>query len=100
MLLNCKYKNSNNHVKDRLVALNMAENVDFSLVRNVSEQSETSRGVKYKNVYMLTPDSFKLALMRASEHKTHSVNADNSWITSWSYPKKRIKDNLLFIMRS
>ena len=60
-------------IKKRLNKLRLSENEDY-LLSQVSEQLPS--GVKYKNVYMLTPDSFKLALIRASEHKTHSVNAD------------------------
>ena len=63
-------------VKKSLNKLRLSENVDFTLLRNVSEQKKTGSGGSNKKVYMLTPDSFKLALMRASEHKTHSVNAD------------------------
>ena len=43
----------------------LVENVDYSLVRNVAHQSETSRGIKYINKYLLKPDAFKICLMRA-----------------------------------
>ena len=50
----------------------MSENEDYQLTK-FRQQSETSRGVKYKNIYMLTPECFKTILIGANKHKTHAI---------------------------
>lgn len=49
-------------IKQRLEALDLGENVDY-IIRDVQQQ--TPNGMKIGKTYMLTPDAFKLALMRA-----------------------------------
>ena len=51
-------------IKRCLNQYNLFDNVNY-LVRNVADQSELSRGIKYSKQYMLTPDAFKICLMRA-----------------------------------
>lgn len=54
-------------VKDKLVNLGMKERADY-LLRNIPQQSDSSRGIKHLKVYYLTPKSFKKCLMRAKKH--------------------------------
>ena len=49
--------NSSNILKT-LNGCNLKENEDYQL-RNVSQQSESSRGIKYAKEYLLTPYAFK-----------------------------------------
>lgn len=60
-------------IKKRLSTLGLAMNIDY-VFRKVSENSQ--KGGRPQNIYMLTPDSFKLALTRANDHKKHSINVD------------------------
>ena len=50
-------------VTKKLNSLDLVKDVDY-LLRDISEQSETSRGVKYSKKYFLTPEAFKKCLMR------------------------------------
>ena len=55
-------KLNNNDINDTLTKANdFVEGEDY-LVREVPEQSDTSRGIKYKNVYMMKPKTFKLCM--------------------------------------
>jgi hypothetical protein len=49
----------------------LIENEDY-LVRNVAQQSETSRGIKYAKEYKLTPYAFKLCLIRSKNSKEYA----------------------------
>lgn len=60
-----KSNNLSANVKERIVNLELIENEHYSLLLNVQEQSKTSRGVKYTNIYMFKPDAFKIILMRS-----------------------------------
>jgi len=69
-----KVINTNNKSSDILRALNqfnLEENVDY-LLRNVAQQSESSRGIKYAKEYKLTPKAFKLCLIRAKNSKIYA----------------------------
>jgi phosphosulfolactate phosphohydrolase-like enzyme len=45
------------HVKERLDALGLVEDEEYSLLRDVSEQWKGARGTKHDKVYMLTPEA-------------------------------------------
>ena len=47
----------------------LIEDEDYSLLASAGEQSETSRGIKYKNIYLLKPKSFKKLLLDINDHK-------------------------------
>ena len=66
-------KNENSkYIKKCLIEDNdFVEGEDY-LVAQVSHQSDTSRGIKYKKVYMLKPKTFKLCLMRSKNCKQYS----------------------------
>lgn len=49
-----KLKNLSDNVRQRIENLELIKNEHYSLLLNVQEQSKTSRGVKYTNVYMFT----------------------------------------------
>ena len=51
---------------------NLEENIDFRLLSHVGQQSETSRGIKYKNKYYLKPKAFKLCLIRARNSRVYA----------------------------
>jgi hypothetical protein len=51
-------KRSSN-VKDRLDVLELIEDIDYSLLLDIQQQWEGSRGIKHINVYKLTPEAFK-----------------------------------------
>ncbi len=61
-------------VKDRLIKLGCTETEDYRL-RNIPQPVKQG-GVSTKHVYMLTPEAFKKCLMRARNHKTHTINAE------------------------
>jgi len=61
-------------VKVKLDALGLVEDEDFSLLQDVLEQWNGSRGIKHINVYMLTPEAFKTCLMRAQRRSTQTVD--------------------------
>jgi hypothetical protein len=46
----------------------LIEGKDYQLL-HVQQQSETSRGVKYKDIYLLNPDSFKVLLLDIYDHE-------------------------------
>jgi hypothetical protein len=48
------------------------ENEDYRLLRNVAQQSKSSRGVKHTNEYTLHPRLFKLCLMRSKNTLKYS----------------------------
>ena len=62
------------HVKVKLDALGLVEKIDYQLLRDVSQQWEGSRGIKYTKVYMLTPEAFKKCLLRAQRRPKQSVD--------------------------
>ena len=62
-----------NDVKSKLDQLSLVEGED-SLLRDISQQSETSRGVKTKKVYHLTPGAFKKCLMRARRYTNQPID--------------------------
>ena len=65
-------KENTKEIKNCLVEDNdFVEGEDY-LVGEVPHQSETSRGVKYSNVYMLKPKTFKFCLMRSKNCKQYS----------------------------
>ncbi len=53
---------SSKDIKKCLTRLDLEENEHYQ-VGQVSQQSNTSRGIKYSNKYTLTPVGFKLALI-------------------------------------
>lgn len=61
-----------NDINKRLQSLNLKKDIDYSLLRNVSQQSKSSRGIKYTNKYMITPEAFKLALIRSKNEQKYS----------------------------
>ncbi len=64
--------NDSNKIKRALEQFNLLENEDFTLLDNVVEQSELSRGVKYCKQYTLTPKAFKLCLIRAKNSRKYA----------------------------
>lgn len=56
--------NGSNDVKKQIKNSNLIEDVDY-LVCRLADQSDTSRGIKYSNVYMFHPDGFKKLLIRS-----------------------------------
>ncbi len=62
-------------IKVRLVYLGCIENEDFTL-HNIVQRNKNGIGATTKFVYMLTPEAFKKCLMRARNHKTHTINAE------------------------
>ncbi len=68
--------NKSNHVKRTLTEqLLLVENEDFHLLPNVGQQMKSTgkgSGVKYKNVYTLTPYALKLALIRSKNTKVYA----------------------------
>ena len=60
-------------VLTKLNQLDLENEVDY-LLRDISQQSETSRGAKYSKQYMLTPEAFKLSLMSAKRYPGQTVN--------------------------
>jgi len=61
-------------VKDKLNALDLVEDVDYSLLEDILQQWEGSRGIKHTKVYMLTPEAFKTCLMRARKYPNQIVD--------------------------
>jgi len=59
------------HVKDRLVSLGLIENEDFTLT-DVRERNSNGIGSNKRYIYMLTPESFFLALQRA-QRRPHQL---------------------------
>jgi len=66
-------KRSSN-VKDRLDALELIEDIDYSLLLDIQQQWEGSRGIKHINVYKLTPEAFKTCLLRARRYPNQTVD--------------------------
>ena len=60
-------------VKAKMKSLKLVEGEDY-LLRDISEQSETSRGVKHSKHYHLTPEAFKKCLMRARRYANQPVD--------------------------
>ncbi|KAF4031364.1 hypothetical protein GN244_ATG16819 [Phytophthora infestans] len=60
-------------IKEKLDSLGLIEGEHYRL-QDVLKQSETSRGIKYKKEYHLTPDAFKLCLMRAQRRVNQPVD--------------------------
>ena len=61
-----------NDVGSKLGSLGLSENEDFEL-RDVS-QLRTQGGTSTKNIYLLTPDAFKLCLMRAQRRRAQPID--------------------------
>ncbi len=49
--------------------IDLVKDNDYDLRRQLASQSKGSRGAKYKDIYMLTCDGFKKALMMSSNNK-------------------------------
>lgn len=60
-------------INRRIGRLGLTEGEEYQL-RRTSEQSETSRGKKFKNTYFLTPKAFKLCLIRAKKEKDQEID--------------------------
>ena len=60
-----------NDILRALEQYDFIENIDFQ-VRNVAQQSETSRGVKYVKEYQLKPKTFKLCLIKAKNSRVYA----------------------------
>jgi hypothetical protein len=63
-----------NHVKEKLEALGLVEEEEFSLLPDIREQWKGARGIKHKKVYMLTPEAFKTCLMRSRKYPNQTVD--------------------------
>ena len=61
-------------VKEKLDALELVEDIDYSLLQDILQQWEGSRGIKHINIYKLTPESFKKCLMRAQRRPNQTVD--------------------------
>jgi hypothetical protein len=62
-----------NDIKDRLDSLGLAEGEDYQL-RDIPQQSATSRGLKHCKVYYLSPEAFKKCLMRARKYPNQTAD--------------------------
>ena len=60
------------HLECNLLVL--VEDIDYSLLRDVSQQWEGARGIKHTKVYKLTPEAFKKCLMRAQRRPKQKVD--------------------------
>jgi hypothetical protein len=58
-------------VKQKLDALGLVEDEEY-LLQDVLEQVQS--GIKYKKIYMLTPEAFKKCLMRAQRRPNQTVD--------------------------
>ena len=63
--------NTSKDIKKSLERLFLIENEDYQ-VGQVSQQSKTSRGIKYANEYKLTSYAFKLCLIRSKNSKEYA----------------------------
>ena len=63
-----------NHIKDRLNALELVEDIDYSLLPDIREQWDGARGIKHTKVYLLTPEAFKTCLLRARRYPNQKVD--------------------------
>ena len=70
IMTSCRSSN----VKTKLDALGLIEDEDFSLLLDIQQQWEGSRGAKHVNIYMLTPEAFKTCLMRARRYPNQTVD--------------------------
>ena len=61
------------HVKVKLDALELVENIDYSLLPDVW-QLRPQGGTSIKKIYMLTPEAFKKCLMRAQRRPRQKVD--------------------------
>jgi hypothetical protein len=61
-------------VKVKLDALELVEDEEYSLLRDISQQWEGSRGIKHINIYKLTPEAFKTCLLRARRYPNQTVD--------------------------
>jgi len=61
-------------VRVKLNALELVENIDYSLLRDISEQWEGARGIKHTKVYKLTPEAFKNCLLRARKYPKQKID--------------------------
>ena len=61
-------------IKDRLNALELVEDIDYSLLRDIPQQWEGARGIKHTKVYRLTPEAFKTCLLRARKYPNQKVD--------------------------
>lgn len=60
-----------NDIKECLHRMELIENMDF-IVRNVPQQEDISRGIRYVKEYKLTPYAFKLCLIRSKNTKIYA----------------------------
>ena len=63
-----------NDVNKKLNALDLVEDVDYSLLQDVLQQWEGARGIKHTKVYMITPEAFKKCLMRAQRRPAQKID--------------------------
>ena len=63
-----------NDVNKKLNALELVEDIDYSLLRDISQQWEGARGIKHTKVYKLTPEAFKNCLLRARKYPNQKVD--------------------------
>jgi hypothetical protein len=61
-------------VKEKLDALELVEDIDYSLLQDILQQWEGSRGIKHINIYKLTPEAFKKCLMRSRKYPNQTVD--------------------------
>jgi len=61
-------------VKEKLDALGLVENEEYSLLQDILQQWEGTRGIKHTKVYMLTPEAFKTCLMRSRKYPNQTVD--------------------------
>ena len=94
--------NNNNTSRVIIDCLNQSglkENVDYSLVHNVVQQSKDARGTKHLKEYKLTPKAFKLCLMSAkntNKYRLYYILLEEVFAYYTEY-EKLYKDKLLFM---
>ena len=66
--------NRSSTIKEKLNALELVENIDYSLLQDVLQQWEGARGIKHTKVYIITPEAFKKCLMRAQRRPKQKVD--------------------------
>ena len=66
--------NRSSNMKQKLDALELIENEDYSLLLDIQQQWEGARGTKHTKVYKLTPEAFKTCLMRARKYPKQKID--------------------------
>jgi autonomous glycyl radical cofactor GrcA len=62
------------HVKEKLDALELVEDIDYSELPDIRQMVRPQGGGKHKNIYMLTPEAFKTCLLRARRYPNQTVD--------------------------